>query len=365
MRPFASTLLALVLTQTCAALLFSAPIERTIPDVSNPGYELRPISLPGANGKVSLDYCAYDRSTGRLWVPASNTGFVDVIDDATGTVSQVGPFPTDQVELHGRKVVLGPTSVSIGERFVYIGNRGDSTLCAIDSRTIARRECLRIAPVSAGPAAAPDAVVYVAVMREVWVTTGAPPLGIASVDKTIQVFDASDPGLLKPKIRIALPGSAEGYAVDNRRGVFYTNIEETRRTLAIDVRQHKVIAEWDPGATDLQGLALDHVRRFLFVACADHVVMLDAGKGGRLLDSINTGGGLDNIDYDPEQNLLYAAASLPGTLTIAKVEDQGKFHLKATIPTAKGARGVIAAHKGAAYLIDPLGGRLLKLTRKS
>ena len=40
-------------------------------------YELKPISLPGANGVVVLDHLAYDRARGRLWVPASNTGNVD------------------------------------------------------------------------------------------------------------------------------------------------------------------------------------------------------------------------------------------------------------------------------------------------
>src|SRR5207253_9705962 len=122
-------------------------------------------------------------------------------------------------------------------------------------------ECLQVAPLSAGPAAAPDGVVYVAATRELWITTGAPPLGIASADKSIQVFDASDPCQLKPKTKIPLNGSAEGYAVDNQRGLFYTNIEETGRTAAIDVRSHKVIARWDPGSRELQGLALDGARR--------------------------------------------------------------------------------------------------------
>jgi len=312
---------------------------------------------------VVLDYFAYDLSTGRLWVPASNTGFVDIINELTDSISQVGGFGTGEVELRGKKVILGPTSVSVGEGVVYIGNRGDSTLCVIDSHTFRREECIAVAPRSAGPAAAPDGIVYVAAVRELWVTTGAPPLGIGSPDKSIQVFDARKSDHLKWKTKIPLDGSAEGYAVDNERGVFYTNLEEKGRTLVIDVRRHKVIAQWNPGAEDLQGLALDQKRRFLFVACGDHVVALDAGHDGRLLDTIHTGTGLDNIDYDPEQKLLYAAASVPGTLTLARVDDKGKFHLKATVPTAKGVRGVVAARGGRAYLIDPLGGRILKLVR--
>src|SRR4029453_4762067 len=135
-------------------------------------YELKPISLPGASGVVRLDYFAYDRSTGKFWVPASNTASVDVIDENSDAVSQVTGFKTGEVELRGRKISLGPTSVSIGDGVVYIGNRGDSSLCIIDARSLKRGECLEVAPASAGPAAAPDGVVYVAATRELWITTG-------------------------------------------------------------------------------------------------------------------------------------------------------------------------------------------------
>src|SRR5438046_8610309 len=327
-------------------------------------YELKPLSLPGATGVVTLDYFAYDRSTGKLWVPASNTGSVDVIDQTTDAVSQVTGFQTGEVELRGRKVVLGPTAVSVGDGVVYIGNRGDSTLCVIDAHSLEREECLQVAPPSAGPAAAPDGVVYVAATRELWVTTGAPPLGIASADKSIQVFDASDPRHLTPKTKIPLNGSAEGYAGDNQRGLFSTDVEETGKTVAIDVRSHKLAATWNAGSTELQGLALDSARGFLFVACGDHVVSLDVGHGRAITDSIQTGPGLDNIDYSPDRKLLYAAASLAATLTIADVDDHGKFHLKATVPTGKGVRGVVAGKGGTAYLIDPVEGRILKLTPK-
>jgi hypothetical protein len=66
-------------------------------------YELKPIALPGASGVVSLDYFAYDRSTGKLWVPASNTGNVDVIDDKSDAVSQVTGFRPVKSSCAGEK----------------------------------------------------------------------------------------------------------------------------------------------------------------------------------------------------------------------------------------------------------------------
>jgi hypothetical protein len=132
------------------ALLCVFYVSRTFgqPSPASSGYELKRINLPGASGTVTLDYFAFDRATGKLWVPASNTGSVDVIDEKTDAVSQVAGFQTGEVELRGRKVRLGPTAVAVGDGVVYIGDRGDSTLCIIDAKTLERGECLQIAPSS-------------------------------------------------------------------------------------------------------------------------------------------------------------------------------------------------------------------------
>src|SRR5437870_2513666 len=340
------------------ALVSATVIEAGAADTN---YQLRPINLPGASGPVALDYFAYDRATGKVWVPASNTGSVDVIDEKTDSVSQITGFPTGEIERRGRKITVGPTAASIGNGVVYIGNRGNATICGIDAKALSRGECV---PVSLDGGVTPDGVLYVAVNGELWITTRHHVVTDAAAAKSLQIFDASNPQHLKWKTKLPLENLAEGYAVDNERGLFYTNIEDAGITLAIDERTHNIVAKWKPGSSDLQGLALDTARRFLFVACGDHVVSLDARHGGKLLDSITTGPGLDNIDYSPDAKLLYAAASQAASLTIAEVDDRGKFHLRATVPTVKGARGVVAGKGETAYLIDPAEGRILKLRRK-
>src|SRR6266496_2469076 len=85
-------------------------------------YELKPISLPGANGSVALDYFAYDRATEKLWVPASNTGNVDAIDGKNDAVSAIPGFKTGEIERRGRKITVGPTAASVGDGVIYIGN---------------------------------------------------------------------------------------------------------------------------------------------------------------------------------------------------------------------------------------------------
>src|SRR6266480_1521201 len=262
------------------------------PRAAESAYELKPISLPAATGAVALDYFAYDRATGKLWVPASNTGSVDVIDDKTDAVSQVRGFGTGEIERRGRKIMIGPTAASIGDGVVYIGDRGDATLCVIDAKTLARAECVPLASSSAGGNITPDGVVYVAATRELWITTRPASAGDAAAAKSLQVFDASDPSRLKWKAKIPLENLAEGYAVDNGRALFYTNVEDTGTTIAIDARTHKIVAKWSVGSADLGGLALDTARGFLFVACGDHVVSVDAAHEGKVIDLLQTGAGL-------------------------------------------------------------------------
>ena len=349
--------------QLCALVGCSCVLTTGFADPP-PSYELKPISLPGATGAVALDYFAYDPATGKLWVPASNTGSVDVIDEKTDAVSQVSSFKTGEIERRGRKITVGPTAASIGDGVVYIGDRGDATLCVIDAKTLARGGCVQLVSSSADGKITPDGVVYVAATRELWITTRPISAGDAAAAKSLQIFDASDPSHLKWKTKIPLDGLAEGYAVDNGRGLFYTNVEDTGATVAIDVRTHKVVAKWNVGSADLGGLGLDTARRFLFVACGDHIVSVDAAHDGKVIDSLPTGAGLDNIDYSLDRKILYAAAGQAATLTIAEVGDDGKFHLKATVPTVKGARCVVAGKGETAYVIDPAEGRILKLIRK-
>ena len=105
-------------------------------------YSVRTLPLPDNNaGDVSMDYITYDPSTNSVWVPGGNTGAVDVVDAATGKVRQIPGFATKEMEGRNGKRILGPSGVSVGEGVVYIGNRGDSSVCAFNSRSLARGAC--------------------------------------------------------------------------------------------------------------------------------------------------------------------------------------------------------------------------------
>jgi hypothetical protein len=348
----------------CGTTLWSVLLAGAIgaaPASARAQFETRPLPLPGANGPVTLDYFAFDRARGRLWVPAGNTGRVDVIDGASDEIKELRGFPTAEFTLRNKSAVLGPSSISIGDGVVYIGNRADASICPIDATTLRRGACFRMSA-AATLAASPDGLAYVGTTKELWVTTGAPPIGVPPAKPSITILDAADPQAPTFSASLPLGGSAEGYAVDDQRGLFYTNLEEEGLTIAVDVRRRAIVARWHSGCEQPRGLAVDRKRQVLFVACPDRVHALDTAHEGRMLGTLVTGDGLDNIDYSEELATLYAAASVAATLTIAIVDERGTLHRIAVLPTAKGARGVVADGSGGAYVADPRGGRLLKLT---
>lgn len=97
--------------------------------------------------------------------------------------------------------------------------------------------------------------------------------------------------------------------------------------------------------------------------CSDHVIALDTAHDGKVTGSVRTGAGVDNIDYAEDTGLLYVAAAEAANLTIARVDGKSLTAL-AVAPTTKGARSVVVGRDGRAYLIDPLGGSILKVVPK-
>jgi DNA-binding beta-propeller fold protein YncE len=321
-----------------------------VPTTAAAALELSSIALPGApHDGVLLDYLAVDRPRHRVWVPAGGTGRVDVIDTKTQELHPVLNFPTAEVERQGRKRTVGPSSATIGDGFVYVGNRADSSVCAVDATTLARGGCVTIP-------ASPDGIAYVASRREVWVTTPR--------TKSIYILDASTPSTPKLAGNFTLEGEPEGYAVDDTHGAFYTNLEDKDRTLRIDLKTRKVTSTWLPacGEDGPKGLAIEPAEQLLVVACPDHIEVMDAGKEGKILSKLDTGAGVDNIDYLASTRSIYVAAGGAATITIAHLDQKGALAQTGARATAKGARNAVVTNDGIAYVADGPEGKVLVVT---
>jgi hypothetical protein len=170
---------------------------------------------------------------------------------------------------------------------------------------------------------------------------------------------------LTPKATVQTDGETEGYAVDDIRGLFFTNLEDKGTTLAVDVKSHTVKATWNAGcsASGPRGLAVDARRGLLFVACTDRVQALDEAHDGAKLGTLETGQGVDNIDYVEDSGLLVAAAGRAARVTLARADDRGQISVIRVWNTVNGARNAVVDAAGNAYVVDPQRARLLVLTR--
>ncbi len=304
-------------------------------DLRETKYTVRTIPLPDNNaGDVSMDYIAYDPAANLVWVPGGNTGAVDVVDLATGNVRQIPNQPTSQVEARGGTRVLGPTAVSIGDGVVYIGNRGDSSVCAFNSRSLARMACGKLDSM-------PDGVVYVAPTKEVWVT--------APRDQSIRVLDATT---LTQKAKLTFSGNPEGYAVDANRGRFYTNLEDKDRTLAIDLKTHQTLATWNPacGGGGPHGISLDPAAGHLYIACDSRAEVMNVGGDGAVLSKVDTGDGVDDLAFVPATHLLYVGAARAGKMTVARADGKGQLTIVSQVTTHEGARNGVVTKDGTVAL---------------
>jgi hypothetical protein len=82
---------------------------------------------------------------------------------------------------------------------------------------------------------------------------------LGTVVRAITIFDPALPAASHRSGTLPVDGSAEGYAVDPERGVFYTNLEDAGETLAIDVRTRSIRSRWRSGCEEPHGLALDRL----------------------------------------------------------------------------------------------------------
>jgi DNA-binding beta-propeller fold protein YncE len=337
--------LALLLA-ACGA---NAPAQAAPASAPAPKYDVRAIPIPGATPGVFLDYIAWDRAHGKVWVPAGGTGVVAVIDAKTDAVQTVERFPTKEVERRGQKRVVGPSAATVGVGYVYVGDRASAIVCAVDASELKKGECATLP-------SQPDGLAFVAGRSEIWVTT--------PVEQSITILDVGAPKAPRVIETMKLAGAPEGFAVDDARHLFFTNLEDKDKTLVIDSATRGVVKSMAPncGEAGPRGLAVDSERKLLMVACTDHVVVLD--EAGKEVGRLAAGDGIDNLEYVPAAHRLYVAAARAGTMTIADLAASGALEQRAVVTTAEGARNPVAVDGGKVYLTDSAHGGVLVVTPK-
>jgi hypothetical protein len=317
----------------------SAETPNKVPANAAAATTIEAVALPGASGPVTVDFIAYDARGDRVWIPVGETGSVDVFDPTSRTFTRVDGFKTEEREVRGRKRTMGPSSVAFGDGVAFVGDRASNEVCPVDQKTMKLGACVKLD-------SAPDAVAYVAMANEVWVTTPKEP--------SITVLEAPT---LRVETKIQTAGEPEAYAIHG--DTFLTNYEDKNVTVAIDVTSRTVKATWPLQCSDgPRGLV--SAAPFVIVACTNGLELLDPKHEGHVLGKLDVGEGVDIIDV--ARGTLYVAAGKTSRLTLARADDKGALSAVETITTRPGVRNAVVDARGRVYAVDAAKGELLVIT---
>jgi hypothetical protein len=305
------------------------------------------VALPNGTAGIGFDDLRYDATLGRVLVPGGRTGNLDVIDPQTHIVTSIGGFSAKAS--YGGGHDDGPTSADAGGGLIFVTDRTTRRLHVVDP---ARRAIVA----SATLASSPDYVRYVAPTGELWVTEPD--------QEQIEVFTLSDAQKPVPARAgvIVVKGGPESLVIDPQRQRAYTHLWDGA-TVAIDLKNRTLVAQWRNGCGGSRGIALDNAHGWLFAGCAEgKAVVLDVNHDGRQLASLAVGAGVDVIDYNPTLAHLYLPGASSGTMAIVGVSATGALSLLGTATTTADAHCVAADNQSHAWVCDPDHGQLLQVT---
>jgi DNA-binding beta-propeller fold protein YncE len=258
-------------------------------------------------GEGGWDYVTIDAPNHRLFVTrSSHTMAVD-----TGNGKVLGDVP-GQGRSHG--VALVP---KLNRGFITDGGKG--VIVAFDLKTYA---ILGTIPAQADA----DGIIYDSKLDLVLAVSG---------DGGVLMTFHPNIDLKNAKVdTIDLGGKPEFLASDGNR--VYVNLENKDLVAVVDVKQHKVVADWPvaPGGHPV-GMAIDAAGQRLFVGCRNpQKMVVMSTTDGKVEAALPIGAGVDATDFDNGQAF---ASCGDGTLTVVG-QKGGQWSVEQTLKTAAGAR---------------------------
>jgi DNA-binding beta-propeller fold protein YncE len=286
------------------SILYQAAPAQAQQQVS--GYHIIDTLVLGGEG--GWDYLTVDTSAERLYVSrGTRVLVVDVIKN-----SIVGEIP-HTTGVHG---IAFETSASKG----YTSNGRDSSVTVFDLKTLKTIRTVKI------DARNPDAIIYDPFTRRVFTFNGGSMNATAIDVQTDSVVGT-----------ITLPGKPE-FAVSDKKGRMFVNIEDKSEIVAFDPQTLKIIATWQltPG-TEPSGLAMDIDNHRLFSVCSNRMMVILNSDSGTIVTTLPIGENVDGAAFDPAQHLAFSSNG-DGTLTIVRENTPQDFSVVENIPTRRGAR---------------------------
>jgi DNA-binding beta-propeller fold protein YncE len=305
-----------------AVLLLAGPAPAADPAAS---LELvRTIVLKGKAGK--LDHLSIDHKRERLFLANSVNGTLDVVDLKAGALLK---------QVAGQTGIQGIAYAADLDRvFVGLGTGGYCN--AFDGDSYKLLKTIKFADDA-------DNVRYDAARRQVFV---------AHAEKALGVVDAQSFAL---KGDIKLPGTVEGFQIENGRNRLFLVIPTPSQVAVIDTDKREVTNSYPVKmAGGGHPLALDEANKRMFVGCrqAPMVVVMDT-ETGKEITGVPVPEGIDDLFYDAKRKRLYASCG-EGYLAVIRQLDADHYQAAEKIATAKQAKtSLFDAETSHLYLAVP------------
>jgi DNA-binding beta-propeller fold protein YncE len=304
-----------------------------------------PIDLPNSSPGIGFDDLRFASGLRRVLAPGGRSGVLYLIDPDSRAVTTIGGFSTSST--YGGGHDFGATSVDEGNGHLFVTDRTTQKLHVVDPGKGA-------IVASVGLGGPPDYVRFIPGTGELWVTE---PDALR-----IEIFTLGPDGTPTSAAAIPVDNGPESLVIDATHGRAYTHRWQSS-TVVFDTKTRAMVAEWPNGCAASRGLAIDEAHSFFFVACSEGTVaVLDAAHDGHVLSSIAKGSGFDVIGYNPKLGHLYAAGSACGCLMVFGVNASGSLSALGRFDAPGSTHCVVADDVGGAWVCDPDGGRLLRVS---
>ena len=283
-----------------------AAVLLVIPAVAQKSYKLADrVKLGGEGG---WDYLTYDEKGNRVFI---TRGTHVIVVDAK-TLKQTGDI-TGLQGVHG--VALAH---DLGKG--YISSGGDNMLVIFDLKSLSVLDKVKVGE-------RPDAILYDASAKRVYT------FNAKTQDAT--VFDAKAGKVVGT---VALGGKPETGVADGKGNV-YVNIEDRSEIVRVDTAK-LTVAEHYPmaGCDEPSALAFDVAHRRLFAGCASKVVAVVDPDAGRLVTTVDIGGGVDAGAFNPKTQQIFMSCGADGVVSVIHEDSPDKYSVVQNVPTEKGAR---------------------------
>lgn len=292
-------------------------------DPAAPGFKV--IQKAHLDGDGGWDCLAVDGDARRVYVTHDKK--IQVLD--ADSLKMVGTIDGTQ-RAHG--VVLVP---ELGKGFATSGE--DGTILVFDLKTLKLLD--RVAAQKDA-----DAIVYEPVTKRIFSFNGDSKNATvldAATDKVVTTLDL---------------GGAPEFAVADRKGHIFDNLEDKSKVLRINAKTLKIEKRWPlaPGESP-SGMAMDIKHKRLFIGCRNKMTVVMNASNGKVIQTLPIGEHVDGTAFDPETKTVLNTCG-DGTLSVIHEDSPNHYTAVENAVTMPGARTLA---------LDPKTGHVFSATAKT